>query len=119
MLFLALPIISAISFATIIAAPVGVVGFALFVIVLVVANALTAVVMAYEVEKTRISTWTDFTRILVALGFFVAFRLIGLIPVAGSIITFVAAAVGVGYVLKMIRQKPNNEDNDSTDFEVV
>jgi hypothetical protein len=110
LLFLGLPILSMVAFGTVIGIPLGVVGMSLFVILLVMANALTAVVAAYEIREYRRENWGPGLMIAISAALFIALRLLDMVPVAGSLVNFALAAIAVGYVLKMWRKKPSETD---------
>lgn len=110
LLFLGLPLISMIAFGTVIGIPLGIVGMSLFVIIAVLANALTAVVAAYEIREYRRENWGTGAMIAISVGLFIALRMLDLVPVAGSLVNFALSAIAVGYVLKMLRKKRNTTD---------
>ncbi len=105
LLFLGLPFASAVAFGTVIGIPLGVIGIALFVILLIMANSLTAVVAAYEVKKARKENWNTALLIGIAILLFAALRLLDMVPVAGSLVNFALAAIAVGYVIRNARKK--------------
>jgi hypothetical protein len=109
LLFLGLPILSMVAFGTVIGIPLGVVGISFFVILLVMANALTAVVAAYEIREYRRENWGPGVMIAISAALFIALRLLDMVPVAGSLVNFALSAVAVGYVLKMLRKKGREE----------
>ena len=117
LLFFGLPFASVLAFATIIGIPLGVVGMSLFVIILVLANALTAVVAAYEIREYRSEDWGVGAMIAISVGLFIALRMLDLVPVAGSFVNFALSAIAVGYVLKMLRKK--DKDSASNAEEIV
>jgi len=119
LLFFGLPLASIIAFGTVIGIPLGVVGMSLFVILLVLANALTAVVAAYEIREYRRENWNTGAMIAISIALFIALRMLDLIPVAGSLVNFALSAIAVGYVIKMVRKKRSGTDDDNTAEEIV
>lgn len=109
LLFLGLPVLSMVAFGTVIGIPLGVVGMSLFVILLIMANALTAVVAAHEIREYRREDWGTGVMIAISAGLFIALRLLDMVPVAGSLVNFALSAIAVGYVLKMLRKKRREE----------
>ncbi len=119
LLFLGLPLASAVAFGTVIGIPLGVVGFALFLILIILANALTAVVAAYEVKKVRQEKWSAASMIGISIALFAALRLLDMVPVAGSLINFALAAIAVGYVIRNTRKKKGGEMEGAATEEIV
>ncbi len=115
LMYFGLPLASAIAFGTVIGIPLGVVGMSLFIIVLVVANALTAVVAAYELREHRKENWNTGAMIGISIGLFVALRILSMIPVGGGLVNFALSAVAIGYVVKNIRKKRNNTEVHSSE----
>lgn len=116
LLFFGLPLASAVAFGTIIGIPLGVVGMSLFVVLLVIANALTAVVAAYEIREYRRENWGPGAMIGISVVLFIALRMLDLVPVAGSFVNFALSAIAVGYVLKVIRKKNNQSEPQAEDI---
>jgi cytoskeletal protein CcmA (bactofilin family) len=105
LLLFGIPILSGIAFITIIGIPVGVVGMGAYGIMLSMSTALPSVIAAYEWRKLKDQNWTKGGVTLVAVGIFLGLRLASRIPVFGSLLSFIAAAVAFGYIYMIIRKK--------------
>ncbi|MFN7119713.1 MAG: hypothetical protein ACK4TA_23155 [Saprospiraceae bacterium] len=101
---LGVPVVAALAFATVIGIPVGFIMLSGYGIALMLANSLTAVVAAYELKKYLNRDWNKGILIAVALGAFVALRLVGMLAIPGKFIVFAATAIALGAVINWMRK---------------
>lgn len=119
-LFIGLPLLSAFAFATVVGIPVGIISTAVFVTATTSSNALAAVIGAYEVKARGTDQWSRINPLLLSLGLFVGLRLIGFLPGIGGLLTTVAGAFAIGWIILAIRGKGKNEaEGESGNEELV
>lgn len=104
-LLCALPVLSGFALVTVIGIPVGIIGFSAFTVFALSAGAVTAIVAAYEWAQMKNISPTGGKIFIIALGIFLLLRLIGLIPVIGSLANFILAAIALGHVVQRYSKK--------------
>ncbi len=107
-----LPIAAVLAMITIIGIPVGLIMFSGYAIGLILAGALTATVIAYELQKYLKRDWSKGVTIAVAIAAFIVVRLIGMMAFPGKFIVFVLTILAIGSVIQWLRQgwrKPDEE----------
>lgn len=115
-----LPIVGVIAMATVIAMPIGVIAFSLWLILALIAQALAAVLLTYEWKSEKGYTWNPAATVGVAACLFLAMRLIALIPFAGALFNAALSLWAVGYFLILLaRKKPVSSTMDTGDDEMV
>ena len=77
-----------------------------------VAGALTAIVGAYELDKRLARNWTKGQLLLVSIGFFIGLRVLGALPLLGSLGVFILTAIAFGFIIQSMRGKiPPADEN--------
>lgn len=114
LLLIGLPLLSGLAMITILGIPLGVIGFGIFAGAVSVAKILPAIWAAYWLKQQRQADWNRGKLLLVAMGMLLALQLVGRISFIGSLLQFVAAAIGLGFVYLTLRGKvmPPNGDGD-------
>lgn len=100
-----LPIAIGLVCLTVIGIPLGMMAAGVYAVTLIGANALTAVVGAYELEKYTNKDWGRGTMIGISIGIFVLLKLIGFLWFPGKMALFVATAIAFGTVILWIRKE--------------
>lgn len=108
------PIAAGLAMATVIGIPIGFILLSGYSIGLILANSLTAVVAAYELKKYLNRDWGKGILIALAVVFFVALRLVGMMVIPGRLLLFAATAIALGAVIQWLRLGWQKAD-DSTD----
>lgn len=104
-----LPILSILAFVSVVGIPIGVVSFSMFVILASIANALAALLIAYEWLKSRDREWNNWTMLGIAGSAFLLMRLLAFIPWIGAALNTLLSVWAVGYLLLLLwrKQHPN------------
>ncbi|NRB62365.1 MAG: hypothetical protein HRU40_04915 [Saprospiraceae bacterium] len=100
-----LPIMGLITMATVVAIPVGIIAFSLWIVLAIAAQALAAVLLTYEWKHERHYDWNTLSVVGVAASLFLATRLIALIPIIGPVFNAALAVWGVGYFITLLVRK--------------
>lgn len=114
---LGLPILSVLAFVSIVGAPIGVVGFSIFVILASIANALAAILVAFEWQKYKGRDWNNWTMLGIAGSAFLLMRLLAFMPVVGTLVNTLLSIWAVGYLLVLVwgKQHPNTPKTPTAD----
>jgi cytoskeletal protein CcmA (bactofilin family) len=100
-----IPVLAILAFITVIGIPVGFILTAGYSITLALAGALVATVLAYEFEKYLGKKWNKGMMMLIAIAISLLLRLVGYIPLVGSIILVLLVAVAFGYLYQNIQRE--------------
>jgi len=116
-----LPILSAFAFVSVVGLPIGVVSFSMFVILAAIANALAALLIAFEWEKSQGRDWNKWTLLGVAGSAFLLMRVLAFVPLLGTVVNSLLSIWAVGYLLLLIwRQQhpdlPATTNAENTDL---
>jgi hypothetical protein len=98
--FLLTPIITVILLITVIGFPIALTVAFMYIISIVFAKLLTAMVLARYAETYYKKKWTDVVVFFVALGIYIVLRLLVFIPILGWILTFIAVSMAYGAILQ-------------------
>lgn len=99
----AVPVLAALCFVSFVGLPLGVLLLLGYVIVLVLAGVITALVAAYWLRDRTSSGWKPWQTSFVALGILIVLRLLAATPFFGLVICGVLACIAFGAVLQNIR----------------
>lgn len=97
--FVAVPAAVVLLFITLIGIPLGAVVLALYLLLMSLANVLTALVATHWLSQQRGYRWSAWLFLLVALGILVLLKIIGFIPIAGWIVKIAAIFIAFGAIL--------------------
>lgn len=99
------PIVIAITAITIVGIPAALAIGGIYGATVSVAGALTAVVAAYALEQRLNRNWSRGQMIMVALGIYLALKLVSVLPVIGSLGVFALTAIAFGFIIQAMRGK--------------
>jgi len=113
-LFLGLPLLSLIAMLTVLGMPLGFIGFSLFFIALLLAGALSAVIIGYELKKYRNSNAGNGAMFFQAAAIYcVMTAMTYFMPFFGNIAMSVIVFIACGYLIyKLINRRSNDHHSD-------
>ncbi len=97
--FLLLPLAGFLAMVTIVGIPVGILLMAVFVFSLIFGRIIAAMAFAAWMERRRVSEWSTGRLMLVSIGFYVAIKLVSLVPFVGWLVVSLAVMAGYGAVV--------------------
>lgn len=103
--FLVVPVGIVVAFVTVIGIPIGLLGMAVYSMGLMLCKALTATVVAYELQRYWDKSWTAGQLMLVAIGMYISLKILALIPFVGFLLSFVVVSIAFGAMLMNIFKK--------------
>jgi len=109
--FLAVPAISIMLAITILALPIGIIAMIGYIILIVLATAITAIVIANWINRVYYkSSWKLPAIIFTAFGIFVVLKLITLTPVIGPLLVGIMVCMAFGaIILSLMKEGPVNK----------
>ncbi len=105
---LAIPVLLAISFISIIGIPAGVLLMHIYGFSLALSHILAAILFVYWIPQNTDTSWTKGQKMLSAIGIYVLLRIVSWIPFVGWFISLVVMAAALGIVLLGIFRKPKS-----------
>jgi cytoskeletal protein CcmA (bactofilin family) len=105
LLCIAIPVCAAIALVSVIAVPVGILLLIAYVVLILLAATISAVVMANLVNRKYNKNWTFMQTCGAAFGFFVLLKLAALTPFLGSLVMLLVALAVFGAVLMSVPWK--------------
>jgi phage baseplate assembly protein gpV len=97
--FAAVPVAIVILFVTVVGIPVGVIALLFYILLLALANIITALVGAHWIDQRKTYNWRPVQLAFVALGLLVVLHVLGSIPFLGWIIKIAAVFIAYGALL--------------------
>lgn len=97
--FAVVPIAVVLLCVTLIGIPVGIILLFIYLLLLALANVITALVATYWLMQKRGYVWSSFQVVLVALGLLVVLKMLGFIPVIGWLVKMAAIFTAFGALL--------------------
>lgn len=97
--FVAVPVAVVLLFITVIGIPVGLIALTFYVMFLLLANVITALVGAHFLDRWKGYNWRPIRIVLVALGLLVLLKILGFIPFVGWIVKIAAVLIAFGAIL--------------------
>jgi len=101
--FAAVPVAVVLLFVTLIGIPVGLIALFLYLLLLALANIITALIGAHWINHAKNYHWRSIQLVLVAFGLFILLKIVGFIPVIGWIVKIAAVFVAFGAVVENSR----------------
>ena len=103
--FIAVPIASVIAFVTVIGVPIGLFLLFNFIVIAMLASVVSAVVAANWLNNRNNYNWSYWKLVFAALGIFIVFKMISLIPFFGGLIILLILSISFGAILLNIKWK--------------
>lgn len=97
--FAAVPVAIVILFVTVIGIPVGVIALLFYILLLALANVITALVGAHWIDQRKTYNWRPIQLVFAALGLLIVLHVLGSIPFLGWIIKIAAVFIAFGALL--------------------
>lgn len=107
--FAAVPVAIVILFVTVIGIPVGVIALLFYILLLALANVITALVGAHWIDQRKTYNWRPIQLVFVALGLLIVLHALGSIPFLGWIIKIAAVFIAFGALLYNSRMFSRNQ----------
>lgn len=105
---LGVPVLLAILFMSVIGIPLGLLGGAVYVLLLLISGMITAEVITGWIESKRGKTWNYWMYLLVAFVVFLALKLILIIPFAGFLVYLLVTALAFGGLIRGLYEERSN-----------
>lgn len=105
--FIAVPVAAVIAFVSIIGVPLGILFVFCYIALVLLATVITAVITANWYNNRTGGKWNYWKLSFSALGIFILFKLVSLIPVAGWVIMTFLVCISFGGILLNIKWKRN------------
>lgn len=103
--FVAVPVSAILAFVTLIGFPLGLLLIFLYILALVLASVISALVITHYFNNRREKNWGNWAVIFIALGIFVILKLLSLIPFIGWLMMFIIACMAFGAILVSLKLK--------------
>ncbi len=97
--FAAVPVAIIILFVTVVGIPVGVIALLFYILLLALANIITALVGANWIDQRKTYNWRPIQLVFAALGLLIVLHVLGSIPFLGWIIKIAAVFIAFGALL--------------------
>ena len=114
--FIAVPVAAIIAFITVIGVPVGLFLLFNFIVIVLLASVVSAVVAANWFNNRNHYKWSYWKLVFAALGIFVVFKMISFIPFFGGLIIFLIACISFGAILLNIKWRIKHESVANVSF---
>lgn len=98
--FAVVPVVFVLLFISLIGIPLGLVIMFLYLLLMALANVITALVAAHALVQYKGYSWSSWQFLLAALGLLVLLKIVGLIPIIGWIVSILAVLVAFGAILE-------------------
>jgi len=102
---ISVPVISIVAFASVIGIPLGLILLALYAITIALGKVLASIMGAYYINRIQSKWWSKWIIIGVAIGVWVALKVLTFVPVVGWVIAIVAAVLSYGGMFTAIKDK--------------
>ena len=107
--FAAVPVAIVILFVTVVGIPVGVIALLFYILLLALANIITALVGAHWIDQRKTYNWRPIQLVFAALGLLIVLHVLGSIPFLGWIIKIAAVFIAFGALLYNSRMFSRNQ----------
>ena len=116
---LAVPVVIFLAFASVIGIPIGIILSTLFAFSLGLGHVFAAVISAYFIKEYNTKNWLKGMLTLIAIGLWVGLKIIGFVPIIGSVITVLVALLGYGTIIRAIRYRHLENTQTISDDTIV
>lgn len=103
--FIGVPVVAVIAFVTVIGVPIGFMLLFGYIFSIVLATVISSVLASNWLNNRNNYQWSYWKLVFAALGLFMLFKLISLLPFAGWLIMFVVSCIAFGAILLSIKLK--------------